>query len=105
MQPVPGLRRHDCAGLKGIEDELPLRAPVEGRDLAQSTRQELSEEGAQCLPENLGEAVELFAHSDLMREVLGERTHAFLVDQKRKEWNDYSKIVSNWELKRYLEVL
>lgn len=40
-----------------------------------------------------------------MREVLGERTHAFLVDQKRKEWNDYSKIVSNWELKRYLEVL
>lgn len=93
------------AGLKGIEDELPLRAPVEGRDLAKSTRQELTEEGAECLPENLGQAVELFAHSDLMRELLGERTHKFLVDQKREEWNQYSKMVSDWELHRYLEVL
>jgi glutamine synthetase len=94
-----------ASGLKGIQDELPLCDPVEGKDLALLSRQQLREAGVETLPESLGEAVELFAQSDLMREVLGEHVHRYLVDEKRREWNSYQGSVSQWERDRYLEVL
>ncbi len=94
-----------AAGLRGIEDELELCEPVEGIDLSSLSRQEVRARGVQTLPESLGEAVELFAGSELMREVLGSDIHSYLVDQKRLEWNQYQGAVSQWELDRYLEVL
>ena len=57
------------------------------------------------LPDTLGEAVELFAKSDLMRETLGEHIHGYLVRAKRAEWNEYQRIVTEWELDRCLAVL
>ena len=94
-----------AAGLKGIEDELEPPAPNEGQDLSRATRQELREQGVQTLPDNLGEAVELFAASDLMRETLGDHIHSYLVAEKRAEWNEYQGHVSQWERDRYLSVL
>jgi glutamine synthetase len=93
------------AGLKGIEDELELTPAIEGTDLSSMSRQEIREKGYNTLPESLGEAVELFAASDLMKEILGEHIHRYLVEQKRREWNSYQGFVSKWELDRYLEVL
>ena len=52
-----------------------------------------------------GEAVEIFAESELMREVLGEHIHDFLVKAKRAEWDEYQRHVSSWEHDRYLGVL
>ena len=57
------------------------------------------------LPDTLGEAVELFAKSDLMRETLGEHIHGYLVRAKRAEWNEYQRIVTEWELDCCLAVL
>ena len=94
-----------AAGLKGIEDELPLPDPIEGQDLSDITRQELRAQGIQTLPDNLGEAVELFAESELMRETLGDHIHGYLVEAKRAEWNEYQGYVSQWERDRYLSVL
>ena len=94
-----------AAGLAGIEDELELQEPNEGQDLSRLSRQELREQGIQSLPGNLGEAVELFAESELMRETLGEHIHSYLVAQKRAEWNEYQECVSQWERDRYLSVL
>ena len=94
-----------AAGLKGIEDELPLQASLEDKDLSNLTRQELQENGVETLPDTPGEAVERFAESELMRAVVGDHIHSFLVRAKRKEWNDYLKDVSGWEIRRYLGVL
>lgn len=94
-----------AAGLKGIEDELELPASLDGASVAGLTRQELRERGIDTLPENLGEAVELFAKSELMRETLGEHIHDYLVKEKRREWDDYQRVVTQWELDRYLAVL
>lgn len=94
-----------AAGLKGIEDELPLQPPTESQDLFMLPRQELRRQGIQTLPESLGEAVERFAESDLMRQTLGEHIHSYLVRTKRAEWNDYQGFVSQWERDRYLAVL
>lgn len=94
-----------AAGLKGIEDELELCPPTEDQDLFALSRQDLRRQGLETLPESLGEAVELFAESELMRETLGEHIHTYLVEAKRSEWNDYQGFVSQWEHDRYLAVL
>ncbi len=94
-----------AAGLKGIEDEMELQAPTEDPNLFSCSRQELRERGLITLPETLGEAVELLAQSEFMREVLGEHIHDYLVEAKRAEWNEYQRSISQWEHDRYLAVL
>lgn len=94
-----------AAGLKGIEDRIELQAPQENQDLSSHSRQQLVEQGIGVLPENLGEAIELFAHSSLMREVLGDHVHSYLVEAKRAEWDAYQRHVSPWELERHLATL
>ena len=94
-----------AAGLRGIEDELELPPPTETCDLFKLSRQELRDRGVGTLPDTLGEAVELFAKSDLMRETLGEHIHGYLVRAKRAEWNEYQRIVTEWELDCCLAVL
>lgn len=94
-----------AAGLRGIADELELQPPTEDTDLFSLSRQELRRKGMQMLPETLGEAVELFAESELMRETLGEHIHSYLVSAKRAEWNEYQGVVTPWELERGLAVL
>ena len=94
-----------AAGLKGMEEELSLPDPIEDGNLHLATRQRLKEKGIQTLPDTLGEAVELFAQSELMKETLGEHIHSFLVEKKREEWNEFQRHVTDWELERYLSVL
>ena len=93
------------AGLAGIEEGLELERPVDGLNLGAMTRQQLQAEGVSFLPRNLCEAVEAFEGSELMRSILGEHIHGYLVDQKRREWDEYVGQVSQWEIDRYLERL
>ena len=93
------------AGLKGIEDKLELREPSDGVDLAKLSVQEMKAAGFGMLPRDLGSATEIFAESQLMRDLLGDHIHSYLVDQKRREWNEYLGQVSEWELSRFLERL
>ena len=61
--------------------------------------------GIEQLPENLGEAIELTAESELALRTLGEYTFNRYVEIKRQEWEDYRVQVTPWELERYLSVL
>jgi glutamine synthetase len=92
------------AGLKGIEEELELM-PEATNDIFEMTETELAEAGIETLPKDLGEAIERFEHSALMKEILGDHIHAFYVENKKAEWADYIKYVSKWELDRYLSVV
>lgn len=92
------------AGLKGIEEELELM-PEATNDIFEMTEAELAEAGIETLPKDLGEAIERFEHSELMKEILGEHIHAFYVENKKAEWAEYIKNVSKWELDRYLSVI
>lgn len=54
------------------------------------------------LPESLGAAVASAAADDVIAEILGAASvHDFLAIA-RSEWDEYSKQVSDWELRRYL---
>jgi glutamine synthetase len=92
------------AGLKGIEDELELREESTN-DIFEMTDAELEAAGITVLPKDLGEAIERFEHSELMKEVLGEHIHSFYVENKKAEWADYLKHVTGWEMDRYLSTI
>ncbi len=92
------------AGLKGIEEELPLM-PEASNNIFNMTDAELADAGIETLPGTLGQAIEKFEHSELMREVLGEHIQEFYVENKRAEWDSYRLQVSKWELDRYLSVV
>lgn len=94
-----------AAGLKGIEDKLEPPAPIGNEDLFQLSLDERMERGIQTLPETLGEALDHFETSELMKDVLGEHIHRYLIEAKRAEWSEYLGMVSSWETNRYLHVL
>ena len=94
-----------AAGLAGIEEKLEPSAPIEDKNLFEYSPQAMLDAGFERLPVNLGEAVDKFEKSELMRKVLGDHIHSFLVETKRAEWIEYLNNVSPWELERYLAVL
>ena len=94
-----------AAGLAGIEEGLELMPPADEAAPIGCTRYEHRARGIETLPESLGEAVERFAESKLMRETLGEHIHDYLVRTKREEWEAYQGIVTACELERNLAVL
>lgn len=93
------------AGLSGIEEKLELPKPAESQDFFALSPQEIKNQGYELLPWTLGEAIEEFNSSKLMKEILGDAVHAYLVETKRREWNDYQKTITPWELEHYLAVL
>ncbi|MBP3867128.1 MAG: glutamine synthetase [Eggerthellaceae bacterium] len=93
------------AGLAGIEEGLDPVDPIEDKNLFEYAPSAMHEAGLERLPVNLGEAVDRFESSELMRKVLGDHIHSYLVSAKRREWVEYLNHVSPWELDRYLAVL
>ena len=94
-----------AAGLAGIEEGLTPVDPIEDRNLYRSWSKIESKKELPMLPSNLGEAIDLFEQSELMKQVLGEHIHSYLVKTKRAEWIEYLSHVSQWELDKYLAVL
>lgn len=84
-----------AAGMRGIAEGLPL--PEE----SSVPFSELASSGVTRLPHDLGEAVEAFAGSELMRETLGDHIFNYLLTEKREEWAEYSQTVTDWELRHY----
>ena len=84
-----------AAGMRGIAEELPL--PEE----SSVPFSELAASGVTRLPHDLGEAVEAFAGSELMRETLGDHIFNYLLTEQREEWAEYSQTVTDWELRHY----
>src|SRR5690349_10611002 len=92
------------AGLEGIARGYELPAPME-TNLYHLSADERRERGIVSLPETLGEAIDEFAASDLMRRAFGDHIFDNYVKLKRQEWDEYRVQLTQWELDRYLGVL
>jgi glutamine synthetase len=92
------------AGLEGIEQGYELPDPME-TNLYHLTPEQRRERGIVSLPETLGEAIDEFAASKLMRRALGDHIFDNYVRLKRQEWDEYRVQLTQWELDRYLGVL
>jgi glutamine synthetase len=93
-----------AAGLEGIEKEYPCPEPLE-ENVYELTEEERQERGITHLPGSLWEAVELAEESDVLRRCLGDHLFHSLLDNKKIEWSDYRRQVTDYELRRYLPVL
>lgn len=89
-----------AAGLRGIEDELELQPETTGDPAAMSAA-EREKAGIKPLPRDLGEAIEEFCSSELMRETLGEHIFEYVAAAKQREWDDYRRTVTSWEREHY----
>jgi glutamine synthetase len=92
------------AGLEGIERGYELEPPMDS-NLYHLTPEERRERGITSLPETLGEAIDEFAASELMRRAFGDHIFGNYVKLKRQEWDEYRVQLTHWELERYLSVL
>ena len=71
------------AGLEGIEQGYELSRPME-TNLYHLTAEERREQGIVSLPETLGEAIDEFARSELMRSAFGDHIFDNYVELKRR---------------------
>ena len=92
-----------AAGLKGIEDDYASAAGDD--DVWALTSSERRAMGIKPLPHDLGEAINVMQESELVAETLGEHVFDFFLRNKREEWNEYRRQVTEYELDRYLPVL
>ena len=85
---------------------------VNGYDAGQPLNEDLysmSEEaivgsGAQRLPRNLLEAIEILRTDELARKVLGDDMMASYLRYKTDEWERYHQAITDWEVEEYLRL-
>jgi glutamine synthetase len=98
INPYLALAASIGAGLWGIAQELKLEdAPVEGSAYMV--------EKAVRLPRTLQEATRRLSESKLAREILGEEFVDHYVRTREWEWRQFQDAVTDWELRRYFEVI
>ena len=93
-----------AAGLDGIEKGLEL-PPEASNNIYDMTAAERDKAGIEALPEDLYQAIKEFENSSFVREALGDHVCDYLVRNKWAEWDEYKKLVTPYELDRYLSIL
>ena len=87
-----------AAGLYGIKNKLKLKTPATtGNGYADKTNG--------TLPGNLWQATQVMKGSAIAKELFGEAFVAHFTATREWEWRQFSKVVTDWELKRYLEII
>jgi glutamine synthetase len=92
-----------AAGMKGIDEGYDLPAEAKGNlyEMSAATRASL---GIRPLPDSLDHALEEMEASELMRETLGDHIFSWFLRNRRAEWREYQRQVTQFELNRYLPI-
>ena len=95
-----------ASGLYGIEQRLELPARLDGNAYDEATVARALEKGhIRSLSRNLTEATDLFEKSEFAREYLGNDFVDHYTATRRWEVKEYEKAVTNWDRRRYLELI
>ena len=84
-------------GLYGIRHELPLEPEFVGNGYEASDLPRI--------PSSLVEAIELWRNSKIAREVFGDDVHHHILTMASAEWQAFNKSVTDWERRRYFELI
>lgn len=103
MNPYLGLGMTTAAMVEGITSKHCPGDPL-NKDLYSMTPEQIAASGAQRLPRNLLEAIELLRDDALAKEVLGEAMHKSYLGYKVDEWERYHQTVTDWEVQEYLRL-
>jgi glutamine synthetase len=87
-----------AAGLYGIKNKLKLKnAATVGNGYADKKNG--------VLPKNLWESAQAMKQSAVAKELFGEAFVQHFTGTREWEWRQFSKVVTDWELKRYFEII
>ncbi len=87
-----------ASGLWGVKNQLALdAAPITGSGYQDSK--------AKVLPRNLFEATQRLDQSKLARELFGDEFVDHFVATRLWEWRQFGKAVTDWETRRYFEII
>jgi len=92
-----------AAGLDGIKNKIKPPEPLE-ENIFDLTEADLKLHDVSTLPASLREALDELESNPVISDALGDTAREAFVSAKRKEWEDYSMSVTQWELDRYLEI-
>jgi glutamine synthetase len=87
-----------AAGLYGIKNKLKLKTPATAGNGYTDTKQGV-------LPANLWQATQNMKQSPLANELFGAAFVTHFTATREWEWRQFSKVVTDWELRRYLEII
>ena len=95
-----------ASGLYGIEHQLELPQRLDGNAYdAQTVARALEAGHIRQLARNLTAATDLLEQSELAREYFGSDFVEHYIATRRWEVSEYEKAVTNWDRKRYLELI
>ena len=89
--------------VEGVTQRYDAGEPL-NQDLYSMTDAQLAASGAQRLPRNLLEAIEILKDDTLAKEVLGEAMLNSYLHYKVDEWERYHQTVTDWEVEEYLRL-
>ncbi len=84
-----------AAGMDGIERNLDLGDPTDWNAY-------MTPDQFETLPHNLMEAIDEAKNDYVLMKFIGEEIFNAYLDELQKEWDEFSRAITNWELKRYL---
>eukprot|EP00931_Biecheleriopsis_adriatica_P060731 TRINITY_DN36483_c0_g1_i1.p1 TRINITY_DN36483_c0_g1~~TRINITY_DN36483_c0_g1_i1.p1 ORF type:complete len:503 (+),score=66.61 TRINITY_DN36483_c0_g1_i1:103-1611(+) len=97
-----------AAGLRGVSQGLDPGAPVHaGDNLYEVWRKgpdALAARNIKLLPRSLEEALHSFERDVLSKEVFGPKLFDAWLEYKRREWEEFTLAVTDWEHKRYMKM-
>ena len=91
------------AGLDGIKNDMTPPEPVE-EDIYSLDDESLVQKNIDILPTSLAEALDALKKDKVLQDVLGEHLFERYIDVKTKEWDEFKKQVTNWEVDTYLDI-
>jgi glutamine synthetase len=91
-----------AAGMDGVKRKLDPGKP-NNTNLYEYSLEEIAKKGIKLLPQSLKEAIDALEQDKVVCSALGAELAAEFIKLKRMEWIEYSRHVSEWESKRYLE--
>jgi glutamine synthetase len=87
-----------ASGLYGIENKLSL-------DIAATKGDEYTNEASRKFPKTLKEATDAMKASNIPKELFGADFVDHFIKTREWEWNEFNQKVTDWELKRYFEII
>jgi len=91
------------AGLDGIKNNLAPPEPVE-ENIYQLDDESLTHKNIEILPTSLWKAIGALKKDEMIQGVLGELLLERYIDVKTKEWDEFRRQVTSWEIDTYLDI-
>ena len=93
------------AGMDGVHNKLDPGEPNIGQNMYELTARDLKRRNVQILPQSLGEALDALGDDKVVQSALGQPLFDEFMAVKRREWVQYNRCVTQWEVDRFLTAI